>query len=256
MSLAACSLTSTRVSKSSVKRSGKSYVISGKRYYILASAEGFREKGRASWYGEPFHGRKTANGETYDMNKLSAAHKTLPLNTWVEIRNLDNNKTLTVRVNDRGPFIDGRIIDLSRAAAEEIGMLRSGVAKVSLKAVTGRRARELSAMEDRVNAQVARKQGTAAKTAANRIPAPAAGGGDSGGKGYGVEVSGGSEPDRAKKLIASLKKEFTKVKLGSKYQNGAPQFFVYVDGLTKNAADSLKRNLTSRGYDQSRVLTR
>ncbi len=254
MSLAACSLTSTRASKSSAKHSGKSYVINGKRYYILASAEGFREKGHASWYGEPFHGRKTANGETYDMNKLSAAHKTLPLNTWVEVKNMDNNKTLSIRVNDRGPFIDGRIIDLSRAAAEEIGMLRSGVANVSIRAITGQRARELAAQEDRVNAQVAKKQGTASRTvAAKKDPAPAAGGGGAW-KDYRLEVSGGSEPAQAQKLIAALKKEFAKVKLGSKYQNGAPHFFVYVDGLTKSGADSLKKSLASRGYGQSRVL--
>ncbi len=130
-------------------RSGKSYVINGKRYHILASAEGFKEKGLASWYGEPFHGRKTASGEVYDMNKISAAHKTLPLQTWVEVRNLENNKSLTMRVNDRGPFVRGRIIDLSRAAAEKIGLLNAGVAQVSVKAITGERARRLSASEGR-----------------------------------------------------------------------------------------------------------
>ena len=254
LSLSACSLTSTRASKSSAKHSGKSYVINGKRYYILSSAEGFKEKGQASWYGEPFHGRKTANGETYDMHKISAAHKTLPLNTWVEVKNLDNNKTLALRVNDRGPFIEGRIIDLSRAAAEEIGMLKAGVAKVTIRAITENRAKQLAAMENRVNAEVAKKQGTAGKTASKQAPAPAAGGG---GASYGVQVSNTADPEQAQKLLSVLRKEFSKVKLDTKYQNGAPHFFVYVDGLkSQNEADSLKRSLALMGYNQTKIVAR
>ncbi len=126
-------------------RSGKSYVINGKRYHIMASATGYRENGYASWYGEPFHGRKTASGEVYDMNKISAAHKTLPLHTWVEVRNLDNKKVMAMRINDRGPFVKGRIIDLSRQAAKEMGFLNDGVAKVHLKAVSPEKAQRLNA---------------------------------------------------------------------------------------------------------------
>jgi rare lipoprotein A len=129
------------------KGKGKSYVVKGRRYYILPTANGFRERGVASWYGEPFHGRKTASGEVYDMYKISAAHKNLPLQTWVEVRNLDNNQRLTVRINDRGPFVPGRIIDLSKAAAEELGILRPGLAKVHIRAITGRRAQKLTAIE-------------------------------------------------------------------------------------------------------------
>lgn len=138
--------------------SGKSYSIKGKRYHIMASANGYRERGHASWYGEPFHGRKTANGETYDMNKISAAHKTLPLNTWVEVRNLDSNKVLAVRINDRGPFIRGRIIDLSREAAKEMDMLTTGVARVSVRAISeakGRRMAMAQAKEPLANRQLA-----------------------------------------------------------------------------------------------------
>lgn len=133
----------------SPQRSGKSYVIKGQRYHLLASAQGYRARGEASWYGEPFHGRKTASGEVYDMHEITAAHKTLPLQTWVEVRNLDNNKTLVVRINDRGPFKPGRIIDLSREAADKIDMLNSGVAKVSVRAITGQRARRLAEAEQR-----------------------------------------------------------------------------------------------------------
>ncbi len=141
-------------------RSGKSYVIKGKRYHILASADGYKARGLASWYGEPFHGRKTASGEVYDMHKISAAHKTLPLHSWVEVKNLENNKTLVTRINDRGPFVKGRIIDLSRAAAAEMGILKAGVAKVAVKAITGEKARRLAAAEKaRENAPVAASAG-------------------------------------------------------------------------------------------------
>ncbi|MDR0882718.1 MAG: septal ring lytic transglycosylase RlpA family protein [Candidatus Adiutrix sp.] len=129
----------------SSNRSGKSYVINGHRYYILASAKGFKEKGLASWYGEPFHGRKTANGEVYDMNKVSAAHKTLPLGTWVEVKNLENKKSLVTRINDRGPFVAGRVIDLSREAAREMDMIRAGVARVTIRALTDKQASRLIA---------------------------------------------------------------------------------------------------------------
>ncbi len=89
-----------------------------------------REKGIASWYGGKFHGRKTASGERYDMNKLTAAHKTLPFGTRVRVTNLDTGRNVVVRINDRGPFVRGRIIDLSRAAARKVDMIRSGTARV------------------------------------------------------------------------------------------------------------------------------
>jgi len=88
--------------------------------------------GYASWYGDPFHGRRTSNGEVYDMHRLTAAHKTLPFNTVVKVNNLDNGKSVQVRINDRGPFIEGRIIDLSYQAALRINMVRPGTARVHL----------------------------------------------------------------------------------------------------------------------------
>src|ERR1051325_12212445 len=92
-----------------------------KRVPVAAGARlGSTQTGVASWYGYPYHGRRAANGEIYDMEKMTAAHRTLPFNTWVRVRNLTNNKTVDVRINDRGPFYDGRIIDLSHAAARSI----------------------------------------------------------------------------------------------------------------------------------------
>jgi rare lipoprotein A len=131
----------------SAKHNGKSYVIKGKRYYLLATADGYREKGLASWYGEPFHGRKTASGEIFNMYEFSAAHKTLPLQTWVEVKNVLTNQKMYLRINDRGPFIDGRIIDLSRAAAIELGILRAGVAPVVVTAIPTAKAKKLAAQQ-------------------------------------------------------------------------------------------------------------
>jgi rare lipoprotein A len=113
------------------------YTVNGKSYRIMASAEGYREQGIASWYGAKFHGHSTSNGEIFDMNKISAAHKTLPLPTWVKVTNLDNGKSINVRVNDRGPFHGGRIIDLSYAAAVKLDYQSSGTAKVLVEVLTG-----------------------------------------------------------------------------------------------------------------------
>lgn len=113
----------------------KPYRIDGKTYYPIDSADGYREKGNASWYGKKFHGRKTANGETYNMHAKTAAHKTLPMGTVLLVRNLSNGKETVVRINDRGPFVRSRIIDLSYKAASEIGMIQSGIAKTEIIAM-------------------------------------------------------------------------------------------------------------------------
>jgi rare lipoprotein A len=97
--------------------------------------EGDLETGIASWYGVPYHGRRAASGETFDMEQLTAAHQTLPFQTMVEVTNLDNGKRVVVRINDRGPFVKGRIIDLSHAAAKQIDMIGPGTARVRLKVV-------------------------------------------------------------------------------------------------------------------------
>ena len=97
---------------------------------------GTTESGIASWYGHPYHGRRAADGETYDMETLVAAHRTLPFNTWVRVYNLSNNKTVDVRIIDRGPFVDGRIIDLSHAAAQAIDMIGPGIAQVRVEIIS------------------------------------------------------------------------------------------------------------------------
>ncbi len=118
------------------KTGNKPYRVNGVDYKVLATADNYEAVGHASWYGTKFHGRRTSSGEPYDIYKMTAAHKSLPLPSYVEVTNLKNNKRVIVRVNDRGPFIDNREIDLSYAAAFRLGMLQSGTAPVRVRALT------------------------------------------------------------------------------------------------------------------------
>ncbi|MEZ5564616.1 MAG: septal ring lytic transglycosylase RlpA family protein [Gammaproteobacteria bacterium] len=113
------------------------YEVFGKRYFVMPNSEGYREKGIASWYGEPFHGRRTSSGAVYDMYGLTAAHKTLPLPSMVRVTNLESGRSVVVTVNDRGPFVNDRIIDLSYAAAKELGMVDAGTCKVEVEVIAG-----------------------------------------------------------------------------------------------------------------------
>lgn len=136
----------------------KSYKVFGKRYYPIDNAEGFYEEGIASWYGRKFHGHLTSNGEKYDMYQFSAAHKTLPLPSFVKVTNLSNQRSLIVRVNDRGPFHSGRVIDLSYAAAVRLGFVNQGTARVRVEAMTFQQQSEdkylqLEAFKSSANAQ-------------------------------------------------------------------------------------------------------
>lgn len=111
------------------------YTVLGKTYHVMPTEEGYNERGVASWYGEKFHGHKTSNGEVFDMYKVSAAHKSLPIPSFLRVTNLDNNRSLVVRVNDRGPFHGDRIVDLSYAAALKLGYANRGTARVQLEAI-------------------------------------------------------------------------------------------------------------------------
>lgn len=113
-----------------------SYRVRGKRYYVMKSAKNYRERGTASWYGMKFHKQRTSSGEPYNLAAMTAAHKTLPLPTYVEVTNLSNNKKVIVKVNDRGPFASDRILDLSYVAAKKLGMAGHGTAHVEVRAIT------------------------------------------------------------------------------------------------------------------------
>ncbi len=110
----------------------KPYSVFGKMYYPLKDVSGYHERGIASWYGKKFHGKKTSSGEAYDMYSMTAAHKTLPLPSYVRVRNLNNGRSAIVRVNDRGPFLENRLIDLSYAAAQRLGIVGSGTGIVEV----------------------------------------------------------------------------------------------------------------------------
>ena len=114
----------------------KPYSVYGTTYTPLSETSGYRERGIASWYGKKFHGRRTSSGEAYDMYAMTAAHKTLPLPSYVHVRNLQNNRAVVVRVNDRGPFLHNRLIDLSYAAAARLGILGTGTGVVEVGAVS------------------------------------------------------------------------------------------------------------------------
>ena len=112
-----------------------SYVVRGRRYHVMKSSDGYSERGIASWYGTKFHGHRTSSGDTYDMYAMSAAHRSLPLPTYVEVSNLENDKRVVVRVNDRGPFHSNRLIDLSYAAAKKLGITEEGTGLVEVRAI-------------------------------------------------------------------------------------------------------------------------
>ena len=128
------------------------YVVLGKTYVILPTEEGYSERGVASWYGEKFHGHKTSNGEIFSMYEVSAAHKSLPIPSFLRVTNLDNNRSIVVRVNDRGPFHGERIIDLSYAAAVKLGYADRGTARVQLDAITVKgSSRDKMTLEDQIS---------------------------------------------------------------------------------------------------------
>lgn len=113
----------------------ESYVIGNRRYYTMKSSQGYVADGVASWYGSKFHGRRTSSGEIYNMYGMTAAHKSLPLPTYVEVTNLENGQKIIVKVNDRGPFVDDRLIDLSYVAAAKLGITQRGTGRVNVRAI-------------------------------------------------------------------------------------------------------------------------
>ena len=125
-----------RIEPRSTRGNPPTYEVFGKRYTLLATAEGYKERGVASWYGPDFHTRPTSSGEPYDMYAMTAAHKTLPIPVYAKVTNLSNGRSVIVRINDRGPFVANRIIDLSYTAAHKLDMTRAGTAFVEVEVIT------------------------------------------------------------------------------------------------------------------------
>jgi rare lipoprotein A len=219
------------------------YEVYGVRYEVMRSSYGYQERGVASWYGEKFHGRATSSQEPYDMYAMTAAHKTLPLPTYVEVRNLRNNNTVIVRVNDRGPFVDNRIIDLSYSAAKKLDLIRDGTGLVEVTAISFDQKPEARTMRADVPA------GTAAPAA----PAPAE---DIEAKIF-VQVGAFGDPDNARRRIKQLR------------ENGVTKSFVLEDNSRTPALyrvrigpiadveqyDALVAHLRSMGIADSHLVT-
>lgn len=129
----------------------KTYKVLGKWYKVRESSAGYKEKGLASWYGKKFHGHRASSGETYDMYAMTAAHKTLPLPTYVKVTHLENGRSVIVKVNDRGPFHEGRIIDLSYSAAKKLGVTATGTAPVEVVAINAANHRKNTPYKPRFN---------------------------------------------------------------------------------------------------------
>lgn len=127
-----------RVEPQSSAGNPDSYTVLGRTYHVMNSSAGYTERGIASWYGTKFHGRSTSNGETYSMYKMTAAHKTLPIPTYLQVTNLENGRQVVVRVNDRGPFHPNRIVDLSYVAAKKLGLAANGTGLVEIRSIDPR----------------------------------------------------------------------------------------------------------------------
>ena len=136
----------------------ESYQVYGTTYHTLSSSKGYKEQGTASWYGTKFHGKRTSSGEPYDLYAMTAAHKTLPLPTFVEVTNLNNGRAVIVKVNDRGPFHDDRLIDLSYAAATRLDILATGTGHVEIRAIDPNETDAAAAPADTPTARVAQDE--------------------------------------------------------------------------------------------------
>lgn len=220
----------------------ESYEVFGQRYYTLKSSAGFRERGVASWYGKKFHGRRTSSGETYDMYQMTAAHKSLPLPTYVKVTNLENGRTATLKVNDRGPFHDNRVIDLSYAAAVKLGVAEKGTAFVEVEAISAHQVPKQPPMvAGTPAAQAPRTPATQAPAAQNLF----------------LQVGAFSERPNAERLSAEIGKVVpNRVHVREFNAAGQPVYRVQVGPIaTVDSADQLVAMLTGLGIEQHHFVT-
>ena len=176
------------------------YDVFGKRYYVLSSSSGYWERGVASWYGPGFHKERTSTGEPYDMYGMTAAHKTLPLPAYLRVTNLQNGRSIVVRVNDRGPFVGNRIIDLSYTAAAKLDMLRNGTAMVEVRAIDPAAPPPVIT----ASAAVARRH-PPRRSAASPAASPAAAAGSPGAPALFVQAGAFADPANAQRLADKLR---------------------------------------------------
>ena len=208
----------------------KPYVVNGQRYDPLLQGRGFVQTGIASWYGRDFHGRRTSNGETYNMYAMTAAHKTLPLGVYVRVHNLANGREAVVRVNDRGPFVKGRIIDLSYAAAKSLGVVGPGTAPVRIEALGYRR-------------QGARGAASYRQPASYDVGL------------YGVQVGAFTIAVNARRLAATMKGRYGAASIQPGWVNGKRFYRVRVGRYRSlQAAEAARGRFEAEGYRASFVV--
>jgi len=237
MVFSACATKSTNIARTQesappgTKAWQKPYTVLGQRYEPLESHEGFVQTGVASWYGKDFHGKTTSNGEVYDMNAMTAAHKTLPLGVYVKVYNKDNGREAIVRINDRGPFVKGRIIDLSYGAAKKLGVDIAGTANVRIEAL-GYRSGGSAGQE--------KYTGPANYDAGN----------------YTVQIGAFTDYDNALRLSEEMKKIFTFSEIRTANVKGELFFRVYAGRYSSlKFAEMAEKNFSEHGYPGSFVVS-
>jgi rare lipoprotein A len=218
-----------------------SYEVLGGEYYVLGSNKGFSQKGIASWYGSKFHGQRTSSGEIYNMYAMTAAHKTLRIPTYVEVTNNSNGRKAIVKVNDRGPFHEGRIIDLSYAAATKLGVAATGTAPVTIRVVTPG-----SESASPLNEDVEQKDASAINAAYTF----------DGGKVY-VQIAAFSKEESALKMLDNLRdKNFSSVRIHVESNQGAMLYRVRIGPVpTTRVAEKLLAQLKEINHDNAKIVT-
>lgn len=188
---------------------------------------GWKQVGVASWYGHPYHGRKTSNGETYNMNEMTAAHKRLPFDTWLNVRNLANGRDTKVRINDRGPFVRRRIIDLSRAAAADIGMIGTGTARVRLTVIRPPRGRPRGS----------RRRGRGTQPTAPTTGAR-----------FDIQIGAFAKRSNAASLASKASRRGHSARIDPFRQGGAERYRVVVSGGSRRQAEDRLNALKRQGF--------
>ncbi|MGD8567830.1 MAG: septal ring lytic transglycosylase RlpA family protein [Gammaproteobacteria bacterium] len=216
----------------------ESYAVNGRRYFVDHDTTGFKQRGVASWYGTKFHGRLTSSGDVYDMYKMTAAHKTLPLPSFVKVTNLRNQKQVIVKVNDRGPFVDNRIIDLSYAAAKKLGITRHGTANVEIEIVKPATGANGTTTSNTISTN--EPDGNAGAPANH----------------YYVQLGAFAERQRAEKLLDQLSSHaISPAAISRKLKQGNTLFLVRVGPLAgKGQLQSMESRLLELGYSQSYII--
>jgi len=223
------------------------YVVFGKRYHVMPNSAGYVERGIASWYGTKFHGNRTSSGEPYDMYAMTAAHKSLPLPTYVRVTNISNGRSVVVKVNDRGPFHDNRVIDLSYTAAAKLGILGEGTGLVEVRALDPRKTDpgpQLILAKRPSAAPAARESNSAPPIAAHTTP------------GLYLQVGAFGKRENAEKLRAKLDQvKIPDIQISEDHRNQRAVYRVRIGPLASVAeADRMASSLERYGITDPHVV--